>query len=143
MYIPIFPPAATGLMTTFPFGKRTLEPKREEFRPAIGPTFVNTRVVGLKTPIFAELRGVMMTFPAGLSTPPWNGLVPEAPTCMFEYLYVTGLKRPMFDVEYGIKTTFPFGTRTPPRKFPTERPDGTIDEKRPVAGLKNPTFDAF
>lgn len=70
MYIPIFPPVARGLMTTFPFGKRTLEPKRLEFRPAIGPTFVRVKVTGLNTPIFAELHGVMMTFPVGLSTPP-------------------------------------------------------------------------
>jgi hypothetical protein len=71
LYIPIFA-LEEGLMTTLPFGKRTPPPKRERPCPAIGPTFVMVSVVGLKTPIFAESLGIIMTFPVVPRTPALN-----------------------------------------------------------------------
>jgi hypothetical protein len=82
LYIPIFgvDDNGYGLMTTFPFGKRTPALNKDWPCPAIGPTFVIVRVVGLKTPIFAESRGTMIMLPVGDTRPPWNLLVPAAPT---------------------------------------------------------------
>ena len=101
-------------------------------------------VVGLKCAIFAESLGTIITLPVGPRTPPWNGLVPEAPTWMFEYAYEIGLKRPTFEIPNGMNTTFPFGTRTPAANLAdvAGSPVAATDENSPVLGLKKPTFEA-
>lgn len=69
LYMPIFLDD-NGAITTFPFGKSTPEPKRLRPEPAIGPTFVKAKVVGLKTPMLAESLGTITTLPDGFKTPP-------------------------------------------------------------------------
>lgn len=146
LYIPMFPAADVGVMTTFPFGKSTPDPKSDVPPAYIGPTLVIASVVGLKTPMLAESLGTMMTLPVGPSTPPWNRKEPPAalaPTTIFEYVYETGLNRPILETFHGMNTTLPLGTRTPPLNLPVVAgiPVAATVEKRPVAGLYIPTFD--